>query len=54
MLEFRKSIRLVIVKRFLRYYEPKIWNSLSFYAKAGENLKTFKDIIKNWNDSTCN
>ena len=22
--------------------------------KYSENLKTFKDIIKNWNGSTCN
>ena len=23
-------------------------------GKSSENLKTFKDIIKNWNGSTCN
>ena len=23
-------------------------------GKSGENLKTFKDVIKNWNGSTCN
>ena len=22
-------------------------------GKSSENLKSFKDIIKNWNDSTC-
>ena len=38
----------------LRYYGPKIWNSLPFHVKTSENLKTFKDIIKNWNGSTCN
>ena len=38
----------------LRYYRPKIWNSLPFHVKTRENLKTFKDIIKTWNGSTCN
>ena len=37
----------------LRYYGPKIWNSLPFHVKTSENLKTFKDIIKNWDGSTC-
>ena len=36
------------------YYVPKIWNSFLFHYKTSENLKTFKDIIKNWNGSTCN
>ena len=35
-------------------YVPKIWNSLPFHVKTSENLKTFKDIIKNWNGGTCN
>ena len=38
----------------LRYHESKIWNSLPLHVKTSENLKTFKDIIKNWNASTCN
>ena len=38
----------------LRYYGPKIWNSILFHIKTSENLKTFKGIIKNWNGSTCN
>ena len=33
----------------LRYYGPKIWNSLPFHIKSSENLEAFKDIIKNWN-----
>ena len=41
-------------EKSLRYYGPKIWNSLPFHVKTSENLKTFKDIIKNWNGSTCN
>ena len=41
-------------EKCLGYYGPKIWNSLPFHVKASENLKTFKDIIKNWDGSTCN
>ena len=33
----------------LRYYGPKIWNSLPFHIKSSENLEAFKNIIKNWN-----
>ena len=32
----------------LRYYGPKIWNSLPFHIKSSENLEAFKNI-KNWN-----
>ena len=41
-------------EKSLRFYGPKIWNSLPFHIKTSENFKTFKDIIKNWNGSTCN
>ena len=41
-------------EKSLRYYGPKIWNSLPFHVKNSENLKTLKDIIKNWNGNTCN
>ena len=40
-------------EKSLRYYGPKIWNSLPFHIKISENLKTFKDIVKTWNGSTC-
>ena len=41
-------------EKSLRFYGPKIWNSLPFLVKFRENLKTCKGIIKNWNGSTCN
>ena len=41
-------------EKSLRYYGPKIWNSLPFHVKTSENLKTFKEIINNWIGSTCN
>ena len=30
----------------LRYYGPKIWNSLPFHIKSSKNLEAFKNIIK--------
>ena len=41
-------------EKSLRCYGHKIWNSLQFHVKTSENLKIFKDIIKNWNGSTRN
>ena len=41
-------------EKSLRYYGPKIWNSLPFNVETSENLKTFKDIAKNWNGGPCN
>ena len=37
----------------LRYYGPKIWNSLSFHIKSSENLEAFINITKNWNGVSC-
>ena len=37
----------------LRYYGPKIWNSLPFHIKSSENLEVFKNIIKNWSGVSC-
>ena len=37
----------------LRYYEPKIWDSLPFHVKSSENLEAFKNIMKNWNGGSC-
>ena len=38
----------------LRSFGPKIWNSLQHNVKSAENLETFKKIIDNWNDMSCN
>ena len=37
----------------LRYYGPKIWNSLPFHIKSSENLEAFKNIIKSWAGVSC-
>ena len=42
-IEIYKSINNINpsqVKKSLRYYVPKIWNSLPFHVKTSENLKT--------------
>ena len=38
----------------IRSFGPKIWNSLPPHIKSCENLETFKRVIKNWDDITCN
>ena len=37
----------------LRYFGPKMWNSLPFHIKSYENLEAFGNIIKNWNCVSC-
>ena len=37
----------------LRYYGPRIWNLFPFHVKSSENLKAFKNIIKNWSVACC-
>ena len=38
----------------LRFYGPKIWNSLPYHIKSTENLLCFKNVIKSWNGPFCN
>ena len=33
----------------LRFYGPKIWNSLAYHIKSAENVLCFKNFIKSWN-----
>ena len=37
----------------LRFYGPKIWDSLPYHIKPAENLLCFKNLIKCWNGSFC-
>ena len=32
---------------------PQIWNGLPDRIKSAENLKNFKDLIKQWNGPNC-
>ena len=45
-LSVRKVSKVICGKKNLRYYGPKIWNLLPLHVKTSENLKTFKDNIK--------
>ena len=29
---------------------PKIWNSLPYHVKSSDNLHTFKNLLKDWNE----
>ena len=40
-------------KNSLRSLAPKIWNTLPYKIKSAENLKSFKQLIKNWNTASC-
>ena len=45
-LSVRKVNKVICGEKHLRYYGPKIWNLLPLHVKTSENLKTFKDNIK--------
>ena len=32
---------------------PKICNNLPYHNKSSENLDTFKNLLKNWDGSSC-
>ena len=29
---------------------PKIWNNLPYHVKSSDNLDTFKNLLKDWNE----
>ena len=37
----------------LRIFGPNIWNKLPYHIKSRENLKSFKELIKNWDGARC-
>ena len=39
--------------RSLRSYGPKIWNALPCHIKTSDDLKSFKSIIKCWDENQC-
>ena len=46
-LEVPKSNQVRSGTKSLRYFNPKIWNSLPCHIKSSENLIVFKALIKN-------
>ena len=53
-LDIPKVNQLSFGNKCIRCFGPKIWNSLPPHIKSRENLETFKSVIKNWDDITCN
>ena len=37
----------------LRIFGLKIWNKLPYHIKSSKNLKSFKELIKNWDGTRC-
>ena len=31
----------------------KIWNNLPYHVKSSDNLDTFKNLLKNWDENLC-
>ena len=40
-------------KKSLRFFGPKLWNSLPYDIKSFENRESFKRTIKHWNGEPC-
>ena len=53
-LDIPKVNQVSFGNKSIRYFGPKIWNSLPPHIKSNENLETFKTVIKNWDGITCN
>ena len=58
--QYRLNLDIPKVNQFsfgnksIRSFGLKIWNSLPSHVMPFENLETFKRVIKNWDDITCN
>ena len=58
--QYRLNLDIPKVNQFsfgnksIRSFGLKIWNSLPPHVMPFENLETFKRVIKNWDDITCN
>ena len=46
-LDIPKVNQVSFGNKSIRYFGPKIWNSLPPHIKSNENLETFKTVIKN-------
>ena len=53
-LDIPKVSQVSFGNKSIRSFGPKISNSLPPHIKSCENLETFKRVIKNWDDITCN
>ena len=53
-LDIPKVNHISFSSKSIRPFEQKIWNSLPPHIKSCENFETFKRVIKNWDNITCN
>ena len=45
--------QVTLGSKILRVFGSTVWNNLSYHIKSFENLKLFKEVIKNQNDTFC-
>ena len=45
--------RMISGYNSLRIFGPKIWNKLPNHITLSENLKSFNELIKNWDGTRC-
>ena len=53
-LSISRRNQVAFVPKSLKFYRPKIWNTLPVNIKTAENLNAFKNLIKRWNGVSCN
>ena len=53
-LSISRRNQVAFVPKSLKFYRPKIWNTLPVTIKTAENLNAFKNLIKRWNGVSCN
>ena len=53
-LSISRRNQVAFVPKSLKFFRPKIWNTLPVNIKTAENLNAFKNLIKSWNGVSCN
>ena len=53
-LSISRRNQVAFVPKSLKFFRPKIWNTLPVNIKTTENLNAFKNLIKRWNGVSCN
>ena len=53
-LNIHRRNQVTLGAKSLKFYGPKIWNTLPVNIKTAENPNAFKNLIKKWNGASCN
>ena len=53
-LNIPRKYQVTFGTKSLKFYGPKIWNTLPVNIKTTENLNAFKDLTNKWNGVSCN